>query len=37
MKVIETEDATATLAEYVSQIESGPVIVTNPGRPVAPG
>ena len=35
MKVIEKADATATLAEYVAEIESGPVIVTSEGRPVA--
>lgn len=35
MKVVETIDATATLAEYAAQIASGPVIVTNEGRPVA--
>jgi prevent-host-death family protein len=35
MKVIDKSDATATLAEYASQIENGPVIVTSEGRPVA--
>jgi len=35
MKVIEQQDATATLAEYTADIESGPVIVTVEGRPVA--
>jgi len=35
MKVIEKADATATLAEYAAEIESGPVIVTSEGRPVA--
>jgi prevent-host-death family protein len=35
MKVIETTNATATLAEYAAEIESGPVIVTNQGKPVA--
>jgi prevent-host-death family protein len=35
MKVIETSDATATLAEYAAGIGSGPVIVTSHGRPVA--
>jgi prevent-host-death family protein len=35
MKVIDKSDATATLAEYASQIENGPVIVTSGGRPVA--
>jgi len=35
MRVIETTDATATLAEYATQIESGPLILTSGGRPVA--
>jgi antitoxin (DNA-binding transcriptional repressor) of toxin-antitoxin stability system len=35
MKVIEKIDATATLAEYAADIENGPVIVTQQGRPVA--
>jgi len=35
MKVIETTDATATLAQYASEIESGPVIATSEGHPVA--
>jgi prevent-host-death family protein len=35
MKVIEKTDATATLAEYAEQIQSGPVIVTSKGHPVA--
>ncbi|MEX0612918.1 MAG: type II toxin-antitoxin system prevent-host-death family antitoxin [Pirellulales bacterium] len=35
MKVIEKTDATATLAEYAAEIDSGPVIVTSGGRPVA--
>jgi prevent-host-death family protein len=35
MKVVEKADATATLAEYADGIESGPVIVTSQGRPVA--
>ena len=35
MKVIKQADATATLAEYAAQIDSGPVIVTSEGRPVA--
>ena len=35
MKVIDTRDATATLAEYATQIGNGPVIVTSEGRPVA--
>jgi antitoxin (DNA-binding transcriptional repressor) of toxin-antitoxin stability system len=35
IKVIEKSEATATLAEYASEIENGPVIVTNEGTPVA--
>ncbi|MCH8045093.1 MAG: hypothetical protein IID44_15385 [Planctomycetes bacterium] len=35
MKIIEQADATSTLAEYASDIESGTVIVTSQGRPVA--
>jgi antitoxin (DNA-binding transcriptional repressor) of toxin-antitoxin stability system len=35
MKVVEKADATATLAEYAEGIGSGPVIVTNQGRPIA--
>jgi len=35
MKVIEQADATGTLAQYAAEIESGPVIVTHQGRPVA--
>jgi prevent-host-death family protein len=35
MKVVERADATRSLAEYVGEIESGPVVVTNQGRPVA--
>ena len=35
MKVIEKADATATLAEYTANIDSGPVIVTNHGQRVA--
>ncbi len=35
MKIIEKTDATSTLAEYASDIESGTVIVTSQGRPVA--
>ncbi|MCI0333752.1 MAG: type II toxin-antitoxin system Phd/YefM family antitoxin [Planctomycetes bacterium] len=35
MKVVETTKATATLAEYAAEIESGPVIVTSKGKPVA--
>lgn len=35
MKVIEQTDATASLAEYAADINSGPVVVTSHGRPVA--
>jgi len=35
MKVIEKTDATATLAEYTSEIKNGPLIVTSEGRPMA--
>ena len=35
MKIIEQADATLTLAEYTAEIESGTVIVTSDGRPVA--
>lgn len=35
MKIIETKDATATLAEYTADISSGAVIVTSEGHPVA--
>ena len=35
MKIIEKEDATATLGEYTGDLDTGPVIVTNHGQPVA--
>ena len=35
MKVVEQADATASLAEYAADINSGPVVVTNHGQPVA--
>jgi len=35
MKVVETRDATGSLADYSAQIGRGPVIVTNDGRPIA--
>ncbi|MEX2317707.1 MAG: hypothetical protein WD669_11185 [Pirellulales bacterium] len=35
MRIIEKNDATATLAEYTADIASGAVIVTNAGQPVA--
>jgi antitoxin (DNA-binding transcriptional repressor) of toxin-antitoxin stability system len=35
MKVIEKADATASLAEYADAIQSGPVVVTSGGQPMA--
>ena len=35
MRIVETADATATLAEYTAEIANGAVIVTSEGRPVA--
>ena len=35
MKLVEKADATGTLAEYATDIESGPVIVTDHGCPIA--
>ena len=35
MKVVEKAAATRTLAEYAAEIDSGPVVVTSEGRPVA--
>jgi antitoxin (DNA-binding transcriptional repressor) of toxin-antitoxin stability system len=35
MKLVEKIDATDTLAEYATNIQSGPVIVTDQGCPVA--
>ncbi len=35
MKLIEKADATGTLAEYAANLQSGPVIVTDHGAPVA--
>ena len=35
MKVIERDEATAPLGEYARDIDSGPVIVTDHGQPVA--
>ena len=35
MKQIESADATGTLAEYAAEIDRGPVVITNHGRPVA--
>ena len=35
MKIVEKADATRSLADYAAEIESGPVVVTNRGQPVA--
>ncbi|MHC4176114.1 MAG: type II toxin-antitoxin system prevent-host-death family antitoxin [Planctomycetota bacterium] len=35
MKVVEKADAMRSLADYAGEIDSGPVVVTNQGRPVA--
>jgi len=35
MKTVETQDATRTLADYAADIQGGPVVVTDQGRPVA--
>jgi prevent-host-death family protein len=35
MKIVEKADATASLAEYATQIDTGPVIITDQGKPVA--
>jgi prevent-host-death family protein len=35
MKVVEKEKATATLAAYAAEVASGPVVVTDHGKPVA--
>ncbi len=35
MKTVEKTDATASLAEYATHIENGPVIITDHGKPVA--
>jgi antitoxin (DNA-binding transcriptional repressor) of toxin-antitoxin stability system len=35
MKFIEQAQATDSLADYASKIDSGPVVVTNHGQPVA--
>jgi prevent-host-death family protein len=35
MKVVDTSDANATLAEYAAGIGTEPVIITRDGRPVA--
>ena len=35
MKTVEKQDATRTLADYTADIQAGPVVVTDHGRPVA--
>ena len=35
MKVVEKTDATGSLAEYATNIQRGPIIVTDQGHPVA--
>ena len=35
MKVVEKQKATRTLADYASEIQDGPVVVTDHGQPVA--
>jgi antitoxin (DNA-binding transcriptional repressor) of toxin-antitoxin stability system len=35
MKVVETVNATGTLAEYAAEIANGPIIITTEGTPVA--
>jgi antitoxin (DNA-binding transcriptional repressor) of toxin-antitoxin stability system len=35
VKTVEKQDATRTLAEYASEIQDGPVVVTDDGEPVA--
>ena len=35
MKIVEKQDATRTLADYAADIQRGPVVVTDHGRPVA--
>lgn len=35
MKVVEKQDATRTLADYATEIGSGPVVITDHGQPVA--
>ena len=35
MKVVEKADAMRSLADYAGEIDSGPVVVTSQGRPVA--
>ncbi len=35
MKIVEQIQATASLAEYAAKIDSGPVVVTSHGQPIA--
>ena len=35
MKIVEKQEATRTLADYASEIQGGPVVVTEHGQPVA--
>ena len=35
MKTVDKQDATRTLADYAADIQDGPVVVTDQGRPVA--
>jgi antitoxin (DNA-binding transcriptional repressor) of toxin-antitoxin stability system len=35
MKTVEKQDATRSLADYTADIQGGPVVVTDHGRPVA--
>jgi prevent-host-death family protein len=35
MKVVEREKATETLAAYAAEVEKGPIVVTDQGKPVA--
>ena len=35
MKIVDKQDATRTLADYASEIQNDPVVVTDHGQPVA--
>ena len=35
MKIVDKQEATRTLADYASEIQGGPVVVTDHGQPVA--
>jgi prevent-host-death family protein len=35
VKLVKIEEATRTLADYASEIDDGPVVVTDHGQPVA--